>query len=239
MKESFIDLAVDDLTVARGRFVLGPLALRSGAGRVALIGVNGAGKSTLISALVGSLRHRGRILVDEQEVPHLPPRRTGLVNQQPAFPGLLTVRECVAGAAELKGVAADERDHLVEEALTVVDLVSDAGRRASRLSGGQQRRLACAQAVVHRPGILLLDEPTAGLDPIQRQRIRDFLARRPDKTLTIVTTHILEDVAEWADRFLVLDGGTLTADISREDLPEGRRAAALEAMLLSPLGALP
>lgn len=186
--------------------------------RTAVIGVNGSGKTTLLNSLVGRFRHHGRLLCDGRTVDHLAPSMTGLVPQDVDFPLLLTVEECVGMAADLKSVDEADRGDAIDRALTAVDLTSVRRRRASRLSGGQQKRLACAQALVHRPGILLLDEPTAGLDPLQRDRLRQVLRQLPEERTVIVTTHILEDIAGWADRFLVLDAGRVTHDLRRVEL---------------------
>ncbi|MFC6422846.1 ATP-binding cassette domain-containing protein [Ornithinimicrobium tianjinense] len=204
-----------------------------GASRVGLIGLNGAGKSTLIESLAGRLTFRGTLLFDGRPMAHLPPTLTGYVPQQVAHPGLVSVRECVAAAADLKKVAPQRREEWVSSALAAVDLEGEAGRRASRLSGGQSRRLACAMALVHRPEILLLDEPTAGLDPVQRRGIRDFLHQRPTGTLTVVSTHILEDVADWAERLLVLRSGELVADVALTSIPAAERLAQVDALLQS------
>ncbi|WP_068315237.1 ABC transporter ATP-binding protein [Janibacter anophelis] len=200
--------------------------------RVALIGVNGSGKTTLMRSMLGLLRHSGTLMVGDAACAHLPPERTGFVPQDVDFPLLLTVQECVGMAADLKGLPDVDRSEAVTRVLTAVDLIDERHVRASRLSGGQQRRLACAQAFVHDPQILLMDEPTAGLDPIQRERLRGILQDLPKDRLVLVTTHILEDVAEWAERFLVLSEGEITHDVQRDELGDpGQRLGALNDLL--------
>lgn len=230
--DGFAAVHVQAFAARRASFRLSPMDLELSTERVALIGVNGSGKTTLIRALVGLSRHSGSLTVGNAVCPHLPPRLTGYVPQDVDFPLLLTVEECVGMAADLKGLPDVDRSEAVTGALTAVDLVDERHSRASRLSGGQKRRLACAQALVHEPQILLMDEPTAGLDPIQRERLRRILNDLPRDRLVLVTTHILEDVAEWAERFLVLSEGQITHDLQRDELGDpGQRLAALNDLL--------
>lgn len=201
--------------------------------RVALVGVNASGKSTFIQGLLGRLRHHGELRINSTAVRHVPADMTGYLPQNPDMPPLLRVEEAVRVAADLKQVPQDQLPASVEEALRAVDLTQESRTRVGRLSGGQVRRLGFAQAIVHRPQVLLLDEPTAGLDPVQRQRVRDVLHGLPTTGLTVVTSHILEDVAHWATRFLLLDGGRLVRDISAGEIDATDRAAALSEILFS------
>jgi ABC-2 type transport system ATP-binding protein len=218
----------------RGPFRLSRLDIQLNAERIALIGVNGSGKTTLLRSMLGVLRHSGTLLVGDVSSAHLPPERTGFVPQDVDFPLLLTVEECVGMAADLKEVPAATRDRSVTDALAAVDLLDVRASRAARLSGGQKRRLACAQALVHDPQIVLMDEPTAGLDPIQRDRLRRILQDLPRDRLVLVTSHILEDVAMWAERFLILSEGEIIHDLQHDELGDpDQRLSALNDLLAS------
>ena len=128
--------------------------------------------------------------------------------QQNEFVPHLTVRENVALAAWLKGVERRERRTAVDAALEQANLAELADHVARRLSGGQQRRLCFAQAVVHRPRVLLLDEPTVGLDPAQREGLRAVLAA-VDDTDIVVSTHQVDDIDEAFDTVVVLHQGRI------------------------------
>lgn len=223
-----------EFSARRGSFNLSRLNLELAAERVALIGVNGSGKTTLMRSMLGVLRHSGTLLLGETARAYLPPEQTGFVPQDVDFPLLLTVEECVGMAADLKGVPAATRDRSVTDALAAVDLLDVRASRAARLSGGQKRRLACAQALVHDPQIVLMDEPTAGLDPIQRDRLRRILQDLPRDRLVLVTSHILEDVAMWAERFLILSEGEIIHDLQHDELGDpDQRLSALNDLLAS------
>ncbi|MFJ4827528.1 ATP-binding cassette domain-containing protein [Streptomyces bacillaris] len=178
-----------------------------------LLGPNGAGKSTLMllgaSALApdaGRVTWEGLDSCNRRDRKNYR-RRVGWLPQSISpVPGL-TVREQAAYAGWLKGLSKREAWDRSATALERVRLAELAERRGHELSGGQLRRLGIAQTLVHQAELVLLDEPTAGLDPVQRGVFRDLVADLSDKVHFIVSTHQTEDLAEIYDTVMVFDSG--------------------------------
>jgi len=208
-----VDLVLDDVLVQYGDVrALDIDALRIEPGITGLVGVNGAGKTSLMNVLVGLVRPTsGTVLVGGQPVTRSSlrsvRRRVGLAPQQFRAPGNLSVEDLVTYLGWLHGLSAGRAG---ERAAGVLDQLGLAGKRRARsaeLSGGMLRRVAIAQAIVHDPEVLLLDEPTAGLDPEQRHLVRDVVAAAADGRTVVISSHLLEDVVRWSDAILVLDEG--------------------------------
>ena len=200
-----------------GRHVFGDLTLELGAGRVGLVGVNGAGKSTLMRILTteleptqGSLSFPG--LGGGRIADHI-----GYMPQEMSLPGALRVCDFLTYVAWLKAVPRRERGAEVAQVLDVVGLSDRDRTRFSALSGGMKRRLLLAQALIGGPRILILDEPTAGLDPEQRVRFRELVTGM-EADLVLVSSHALEDLVPVTDRVLMLDEHELAFDGSMQDL---------------------
>jgi ABC-2 type transport system ATP-binding protein len=186
---------------------------------VALLGPNGAGKTTLIGLATGLLAvQEGEVRVCGEDPRRAATRRhLGVVQQSMGFPRTETVAELVRGAAVRAGKPAAAAGPV----LTEVGITELARRRAGRLSGGQQQRVALAMALVGDPDLLLLDEPTVGLDVMARRGFWRTIAARRDAGVGIVlTTHIVEEAAAVADRVVVLHDGSVVA----VDTPDGLRA---------------
>lgn len=184
--------------------------------RLAVLGVNGAGKSTLLQLLAGVLApDSGEVLVHGRPLHGGEPalrRHIGYLPQRPPFYPELTLAENLAWAGRLRGLHGARLDGAVAECLALVGLESVAGRLAGRLSGGMAQRLGLAQVVIHRPDVMLLDEPTAGLDPLQAEQIRNLLDRLAGACSLVLATHLLEDVHRLCGRVIVLDGGSQRVD---------------------------
>lgn len=184
--------------------------------RLALLGPNGAGKSTLLAILAtlqlpasGLARVCGFDVVSEAlEVR----RRLGVVFQGASLDGKLTVKENLLLLGNLYGLTRSLLRRRVDEALDRVDLTARGSERVARLSGGLARRVEIARALLHHPAVLLLDEPTAGLDPAARGDIWRFLVRLTDEgTALIVATH-LGDEADRCHRVAILDEGVVVTE---------------------------
>jgi ABC-2 type transport system ATP-binding protein len=185
-----------------------------------LVGVNGAGKTTLFRILLGDLAlHRGTVdMPGLDSNPRGASDNIGYLPQTFGFPPRLTVTEFVSHFAWLQGVPRRVRRERVQEALDRVHLSDRAGERMNRLSGGMMRRAGIAQALVHRPKLVLLDEPTVGLDPRQRMDLRELFAELTPTTTLVISTHLLEDVAALGGHAVVLDAGTVRFSGSVEEL---------------------
>jgi len=187
-----------------------------GAGEcVALLGPNGAGKTTLVNMVVGLLPANDvRVCGGDPRIASTR-RKLGVVQQSLGFPNTLKVAELVTGAAVRAGVPRSAAGPVMAE----LDLTDLAGRRAGKLSGGQKQRLQLAMALVADPRLLVLDEPTAGLDTPARRRFWQLLAgRRARGTGVLITTHLIEESSAVADRVVVLNRGRVVAGGTPDEL---------------------
>ncbi|MFF5142887.1 ABC transporter ATP-binding protein [Streptomyces sp. NPDC013157] len=205
-------MAVDDLDLALGTGVHG------------LLGPNGAGKSTLIRALAtvlrpaqGTLELLGESAGGRGEHRALR-RRIGYLPQEFGYYKRFTVREFVEYMAWLKEVPGKDIPAAVQRAVERVGLADRADDRMKTLSGGMVRRVGIAQAIVNDPSILLLDEPTVGLDPAQRLRFRQLLQELGTDTCVVVSTHLVEDVAAACTDVVLFAGGRLVFQGTPDEL---------------------
>jgi ABC-2 type transport system ATP-binding protein len=193
---------------------------------VGLLGPNGAGKTTamlLLATILAPSRGAARIFgADVRRDRIAVRRRLGLVFQETSIDGLLTVEENLRFAARLSGLEGRQVRGAVAEAIERAGLAQRADQPARQLSGGWRRLVDVARATLHRPDLLILDEPTVGLDPEHRERIWTILAteRRERGTTVLFSTHYLAE-AEPADRVVLLAGGEAVA----ADTPAALRAA--------------
>ena len=216
-----------NLTIARGgRAIFESLDIELHEGITAILGPNGAGKTTLFEGLLNS-RSEGRAVVELDGVEVTPKSRqafysrVGYMPQHWQFQPGFSVRESVKYAAWLKGVPSRRIGELAERALTNVDLVGSGSRRVGALSGGTRQRVGLAEAFVHDPRVVLLDEPTVGLDPSQRAAFREFLLRSSPGRAIALSTHLTDDVEAIANRVLIILDGRIGFDGTVTEL--GRR----------------
>jgi ABC-2 type transport system ATP-binding protein len=206
---------------------------------VGLLGPNGAGKTTTVSMLTGLIApDRGEVMIaghhlDGDTDPAK--RRIGLVPQDLALYDELTARDNLRFFGALYGLSGDALDTAIHQALTLVELADRASDRVKTFSGGMKRRLNLAAGLLHDPDIVLLDEPTVGVDPQSRNAIFDNLEalKRRGKAL-LYTTHYMEEAERLADRIVVIDHGSVIADDTLAGLTGG--AATLEGVFLSLTG---
>ncbi len=183
----------------------------------AFLGVNGAGKSTTISILCGdSPRDGGAVKVEGAEIDADPQgirRRLGVVFQNSALDKALTVKDNLKYRASLYGVTGRAFASKLEELTGLFQLKELLSRTVGKLSGGQRRRVDIARALVHDPRILILDEPTTGLDPQTRKTVWEIIRKlREERGLTVfLTTHYMEEAAD-SDHVVILDAGRVMAD---------------------------
>jgi ABC-2 type transport system ATP-binding protein len=195
-----------------------------GLGTTVLLGRNGAGKSTLSRILTGlETPSSGSVLRDGAAVTSRADWRhhhsqTGWLPQTLAAPMSMTVEQYLRYAAWLKTVPKAETNTAIDRAIHQVDLDDQRRRRLGQLSGGMLRRAGIAQAIVHDPHLVGLDEPTVGLDPEQRARFHDIIRTLATDRSLLISTHLLEDVEATADRILVLEQGSLSFDGTTDEL---------------------
>jgi len=136
-------------------------------------------------------------------------RRVGYLPQDFGYIANFTVEDFVGYGAWLKGVEKSRQHELVHAALEVVDLVDSRKIRMAKISGGMRRRAGIAQTIVHTPDLLVLDEPTAGLDPEQRVRFRALIRGLAQGRTVLLSSHLVEDVRVLADRIIVMEAGCI------------------------------
>ncbi|MBB3051918.1 iron complex transport system ATP-binding protein [Prauserella isguenensis] len=188
---------------------------------LAIVGPNGAGKSTVLKAIAGLVPRQGTVMLDGTATDTLSrkelARRVGYAPQNPALPERLTVTDYVLlGRAPHLGTLARESASdlsIVEDALVRLDLAGLAGRRLGTLSGGEAQRAVLARVLVQRTPLLLLDEPTTGLDIGHAQTLLERLdeLRREDETTVVTTLHDLTVAAQYADELVLIDRGGVVA----------------------------
>jgi ABC-2 type transport system ATP-binding protein len=187
------------------------LDLRVEPGQVyGLLGPNGAGKSTTIKILMNLVQpSQGEARIFGQEPSNNESRRqVGFLPENPAPYEYLTGREFVTLAGRLCGLSGHALDQRVKEVLGAVGMERAANLQLRRYSKGMTQRIGLAQAIVHRPRLLILDEPTSGLDPVGRRQVRDLiLEERQRGTTVLFCTHIISDVEALCERVVVLVGG--------------------------------
>ena len=179
-----------------------------------LLGPNGAGKTTMIKAIAGRVElDAGTITLFGREVKRKDPRPDlGVVPQELAIYKLLTARENLEAFGELYGVSGVALKERVQWALDWSGLEDRAKEPTRKFSGGMQRRLNIACSLLHKPKLLLLDEPTVGVDPQSRERIYDMLAAlKKDGVSVVLTTHHLEDAERRCERVVIIDHGAIVA----------------------------
>lgn len=204
--------AVDDIsfTVGRGEFF-------------AFLGVNGAGKSTTISILCGRQRRdSGSVKIEGMELEENGDEiktRLGVVFQSSALDMPLSVADNLRYRASLYGITGATYKKRLEELTALFDLKDILRRPAGKLSGGQKRRVDIARALIHEPEILILDEPTTGLDPQTRKNVWEIVhSLRKRREMTVfLTTHYMEEAAD-ADKVVILDGGKILANATPLEL---------------------
>jgi ABC-2 type transport system ATP-binding protein len=227
---------VDGLTVVRGsRTVLDGLDLTVGGGVTGLLGPSGCGKTTLMRCLVGVQKiAAGRVTVLGQDAGSAPLRdRVGYHTQAASVYDDLTVRENLAFFARVLGADRSAVDRAVE----AVDLASHGDQVVGRLSGGQRSRASLAVALLGDPDLLVLDEPTVGLDPVLRRDLWQLFHRLADAgSAVFVSSHVMDE-ADRCDRLLLMREGAVIADGTPAQIRERTGAGDIEDAFLTLVGA--
>jgi ABC-type multidrug transport system ATPase subunit len=192
---------------------LSDFTLDVGPGVLGLLGPNGAGKSTLMRIVATVTRpSSGRVTWDGADLAKDPDAIRRVLGYLPQDFGVypnLTAREFLEYLAAAKGLAAKTAKARIGELLQLVNLSSAAGRRLAEFSGGMRQRVGIAQALLNDPRVLIVDEPTGGLDPEERVRFRNLLAELSGERVVILSTHIVSDVEDLCAQFAVINQGRL------------------------------
>jgi ABC-2 type transport system ATP-binding protein len=193
------------------------------------LGPNGAGKTTTMRILTGYMpATEGRATVagfDVFDQPIEAKRRTGYLPETPPLYPDMTVREYLDFVARIKGVASSERRSRVDSAMERTHVADMASRHCGKLSKGYRQRVGLAQAMLHNPEVLILDEPTAGLDPNQIIQTRDLIRGLAGDHTIVLSTHILPEVAQTCQRVVIINKGRVVAVDTPDNLTARLRGA--------------
>ena len=195
------------------------LSIKLHSGVIGLLGANGAGKTTLMRMICGILKpSTGSISYDGIDVSEEAYRDIlGYLPQDFGYYPNFTGKDFLLYLAALKGMSKYSANARADELLEIVSLSDVANKKIKTYSGGMQRRLGIAQALLNNPQVLILDEPTAGLDPKERVRFRNLIAECGKGCIVLLSTHIVSDVEHIADRILMMKDGQIVWDGTQSD----------------------
>ena len=220
-----MELRIEGLTKQYGqKKALDAFSVTFTEGLYGILGANGAGKSTLMNLITDNIsRTSGEILFDGTDILKLGKAfrtKVGYMPQQQGFYEQFSGRAFLHYMAELKEIPRKQAKVQVEELLKLVNLDGDAHRKVGGYSGGMKQRLLLAQALLGDPSILILDEPTAGLDPKERIRLRNYIADLGRNKIVLLATHIVSDIETIAGQVVLMQDGKLVRQGSVEELLE-------------------
>lgn len=229
-----MELVVSNLTKRYGSFTaVDNISLRMKPGVYGLLGANGAGKSTLMRMLCGVIKPtEGKILMDGMDVTseeYLD--NLGYLPQDFGYYPEFAGEEYLLYLAALKGISKNQAKRKSNDLLELVGLADVRRKKIKTYSGGMKQRLGVAQALLNDPHLLIVDEPTAGLDPVERVRFRNLIASLGREGIVLVSTHIASDIEQIADTLLIMQSGKL---VYNQPLEKG--IIDLEAFYLSKFG---
>lgn len=185
-----------------------------------LLGANGAGKTTLMRMMSGILEpSKGTVLYCGKNIRNNTQYRSefGFLPQEIQFSKDLTVINYLEYMAALKNIPVDLTKERIDNLLKILTLEDVRKKKIVKLSGGMKRRVGIAQAMLNDPKVLILDEPTAGLDPGERIRFRNFLAATSKERIVVLSTHIVSDIEDIANNVMIMKDGELNKVVSKEE----------------------
>jgi ABC-2 type transport system ATP-binding protein len=230
-------LILEGLRKQFGDFVaVNGISLQVGEGEVlGFLGPNGAGKSTTMKMAAGFLEpDAGRAVICGHDVavePKLAKHKLGYLPEGAPAYGEMGVRPFLEFCGQVRGISGKELDKAVNRAMERTGLEPVARQVVDTLSKGFRRRVGLAQAIMHEPRVLILDEPTDGLDPNQKFHVRELIKELSEGRAIVISTHILEEVDAVCSRAIIIDRGSIVADGTADDLRKqmpGRGKASLD-----------
>ncbi|SET71062.1 ABC-2 type transport system ATP-binding protein [Oceanobacillus limi] len=197
---------------------------------IALIGPNGAGKTTILRTLAGLLSPTSGTIQFENKKSNTDVRgMIGYLPQYPVFHGWMTGKEFLVYSGELALLPKSEAKHRADELLERIGISKEASKeRISRYSGGMKQRLGIAQAIIHKPMLLILDEPVSSLDPIGRREVLTLMEELKQEMSILFSTHILSDADEISDELLLLRQGEIVEAGAMQELRQKYQTAKIE-----------
>lgn len=205
-----------------------------------ILGANGAGKSTLMNLITDNVkRNEGQILWDGTDILKLGKNFRGKLGYMPQQQGMyndFSARAFLRYMAQIKEIPKKQADEQIEQLLDVVNLREDAHKKVGGFSGGMRQRVLLAQALLGDPEILILDEPTAGLDPRERLRLRQYISDLAQDRIVFLTTHIVSDIESIAGDVLLMKQGELVRHGAPEELISSCGGKDLEDVYMAYLG---
>ena len=236
-----MELVIKNLTKRYGeKLALDGFSYSFTPGIYGILGANGAGKTTLMNLITDNVkRDEGEILWDGKDILSLGAAYRALLGYMPQQQGMypdFSAREFLLYMAELKGLPRKAAEVQIGELLRVTGLSDVAHRRLGGFSGGMKQRVLLCQALLGDPKILILDEPSAGLDPRERLRIRSHIADLAEDRIVFLTTHIVSDIESIAKDVLLMKAGRVLTHGAPEELLRQNEAADLEEVYLKRLG---
>ncbi|MEK5443490.1 MULTISPECIES: ABC transporter ATP-binding protein [unclassified Fredinandcohnia] len=221
-----MNLTVENVSkVFDDKKALDSLHLEFTTGVYGILGANGSGKTTLMRILASVMKpSSGRVLLDGQDISVLDYRYRDVIGYLPQHVGLyknFTAEKFLLYIATLKGLSKEDAKAKVMETLELVGLTEHAKKKVGKFSGGMKRRVGIAQALLNDPKILIVDEPTAGLDPKERIRFRNLISKISTNRIVLVSTHIVSDIEFIAKEVLILKSGKLIQKQTPQSLLKG------------------
>ena len=240
-KEKPMELRIEHLTKKYGEKVaLRDFTYTFTPGIYGILGANGAGKSTLMNLITDNVkRNEGQILWNGTDILKLGKRfraKLGYMPQQQGMYNDFSARSFLRYMAQIKEIPKKQADEQIEQLLDVVNLREDSHKKVGGFSGGMRQRVLLAQALLGDPKILILDEPTAGLDPRERLRLRQYISDLAQDRIVFLTTHIVSDIESIASDVLLMKQGELVRHGAPEVLIASCGGKDLEDVYMAYLG---
>lgn len=237
-----MELKIEGLTKKYGeKIALQDFSYTFSSGIYGILGANGAGKSTLMNLITDNVkRNGGKILWDGKEILELGKKFRSVIGYMPQQQGMYGEYSAVGFLryiASIKEIPHKEANEQIKQLLEVVSLENTAHKKLGGFSGGMRQRVLLAQALLGNPQILILDEPTAGLDPKERLRIRNYISDLAENRIVFLTTHIVSDIESIAGEVLLMKNGRLITHGSPADLIAEVNGNNLEDVYMTFLGA--